>query len=605
MMRRIISAILSGLMILTLAGCGGTDSVSQSESVQTVENSVDEKTDVDEDKAQDKIAEKAVENDQEESEEMNYSQIKDAISAYEYYLGMGGKTDLKAIVDAEVAMGYCDEEDHTGESYSFEELYKYVKENRSINPDSDMDVKYSFLYPELQAADEPLLALCFTPANIYSDGDNSEIIAIMNYVDGELHVTYSYCSWCRNTVTLGSTGMVSVEGSGGAGYHVTERYYIDENGKKEPLYEAVCLQGNNIMFEIGEDVYLKAYGGGEIIPNISVTVYTIGDEKYYSYEYEDDSRQDEDQEFIDSCDIWTDKTEIDSMISDRASDLGISYYNPNEDSPLIWNDIFPGDDMIIPMQDTSWSSMCNYQDDIGTVITDKATLDMIASADMTGMETGPFSDGYEFLGDSKEKAYLISTYDAQDYGQYSLYLSSEVHSYVLTPDNTLMYLGIGLCDLIYDNLPEVRCYDYDNDGFMELSIISYIFHGTGFSQRSLTMIDRDEYNYWHAYHLSPARLTEDLMEHARFAFRGKEVVCIYDGVESSVVEKEDEDFLTLNADQFVDISEEENIFKIYLTPMFINSSNMLGIYDFEFLELIEYAGEGNWNCLDFQQLLAE
>ena len=487
----------------------------------------------------------------------------DAVSAYRIFLGMYGDATLEAEVDKEVALGYSDYEyEHAGEKLTFEQLCDAMKNSSELDGDYDPVPYYSYI----EAGDNTLLAVKFQGMNIYSENDDSFTVLIFNYKDGTLHITDSFDSWARNTVQLYENGLIESSGSAGAGEMIEDAGVLSEEGKYQMLFSDDCCIGDWIGSATSYDVYSKFYDSEVNIPGIELHGFTFDDETVWSYVgLESKEINSTDKEFLAAIDEIgfkiVDMDTIESKIDEKANSLIGDSYGYSDACPATWNTIYKDGLLDITPKTFGETSKWNYKESFySNYQADEETLALLAKAD-----NNPFAGGdilswenakvAELENSETEQYLLVKTVGSEDYDDYfKLYMTNDNKCAILAPDGGFIRLDYNLCDLIYGTVPELYPCDFDDDGEIELGIITYIFHGTGFSQKSLIILNKFMEGSWEAVHLTPQNYIQVIGEHLRFIDNGSDIEIIYNGDSVDTVSRDNDSQITgLYYDDFVDI----------------------------------------------------
>lgn len=208
----------------------------------------------------------------------------DARAVYEQFIGISeGQEVVKAIIDEGVSLGYYNEEGYAGNEYTFDELSEEMLHGRNLAGDELVDpVPY---YSFLEIDGETLLALKYQGMSIYSANDDSFSVLILKYQNEELHVTYSYSEWARQSTDLLVNGVLFTAGSAGAGENIYDGGFIDANGQYHRVYMNDWVTDMWIMMsgKIDNDLYFETYLDNEDESdnsgnsNLALNVYYFGE----------------------------------------------------------------------------------------------------------------------------------------------------------------------------------------------------------------------------------------------------------------------------------------------------------------------------------------
>lgn len=593
----VLISIVATVTIFT--GCGKNADVNEPEPTQ--EEQIPEPTD---------------EEEQEVIQEVEELVVLDEHTAYESFLGISDAMSIKAIVDEEVPLGYDDYEcNHAGEELSFAELKSIVLESKYLVSKTEVEVLYDFM----KIGDKELLVLNFGSMSYYSPDDDSYTVVVLNYENEELHATYGFSSWCRSDTDLYSDGYMFNEGSGGAGASSYEEGFIGEDGQYHLIYYCDHLSGLWWLgSEIDFDAYVEVYGEDDDYPAVFGDLYTIGDMNYNvllpnneTGEYTDD-----DLAFIGKTTakgiVWSSVEDVNKIIEDRKAEFGIENKDPEERDSIIWRQLKEYEDGNVGtyyIQTNAWNWLTDdyMEESVGWsyTLTDKMKTQIVkgeAAVDMDVDGLNSLINQIDFENGDNEDIYLLAsagTYGAEDYFQ--VYTTGNGNTLITTPDGECVCLYEFVCDFIYMNLPEIQVADYDGDGDMELSIWVYNLHGTGFSQKTLYMVDRGgEYDSWRAYRLSSKFYDYELRKHYDAVDDGDGITVYLDRQERDYLEKTEGDGpYLIGGDMQVDVipgdaSNGEINFTLNILPWYYSEPTSIGIFSKWVQMDLSYLGDGDW-----------
>lgn len=165
--------------------------------------------------------------------------------------------------------------------------------------------------------------------------DTSSTTLIMKETGGKLFLWDSFDNWSRSETTQYYYGFRDGAGSAGAGDHVYDQWFINGEGSKQHIYNDESLFDFWISFV--NDQAIQEYNAiydGEYPEGITMDIFTVGDQKYYSYgSYEPEKAPDEGEQgkmlktliscFNDQGIQFSSLDEIHEKIKDRKQELGI------------------------------------------------------------------------------------------------------------------------------------------------------------------------------------------------------------------------------------------------------------------------------------------
>lgn len=486
----------------------------------------------------------------------------DAVSAYRIFLGMYGDATLEAEVDKKVALGYWDmENEHAGEKLTFNQLCEVMNNSGESDEDYNQKPYYSFI----EAGNNTLLAVKFPVVNIYSEDDDSYAVLIFNYIDGTLHITYSFDYWAVNTVHLYENGLIESSISVGAGEEIYDVGVLSEEGKCQIVYTDDVCSREWIASATSFDVYNKYYEQGVNAPGIELHKLSFEGDTVWAYAgLESNEINAVDREFLAAIDEAgfkiVDMDIIEDKIEEEVNQLIGDSYGYSDACPVIWNTVYKDGLLDINPGIFYATSRWNYEEYFySDYQDDETTLQLLAKADensIVDFDKLSFGAVASELENSETEQYkLIKTVGMEGYADYfKLYLTNGNNCVILTPDGELIKFDYNLCDFIYGTIPELYPCDFDDDGEIELGIIASVFHGTGFYQQSLIILNKLKEGLWGAYHLTPQNYTQTIAEHLRFIDAGSEIEIIYNGDSVDKVSKNDDSqIIGLYYDDFVEI----------------------------------------------------
>lgn len=206
-------------------------------------------------------------------------------------------------------------------------------------------IQYAYVdCPDSADANAKNLLVKFVGLNIYAQDDDSYAVFILTENDGQLHITDTYQCWARSETTAYANGILSSFGSGGAGDHVGGLSVILSDGTQAPVYSAEMLSGWWISY-VNDSIYNEVFGENTE-PLLTVSIYTIGDKKYYQYDtsYCEESEIPLCENYINRCRDeaainWISEEELKAAIQNRCTAVGIDYSIVEQKEEAVWNDL--------------------------------------------------------------------------------------------------------------------------------------------------------------------------------------------------------------------------------------------------------------------------
>ncbi len=233
-----------------------------------------------------------------------------------------------------------------GSSFTFAELGKFVDQSH-FDPEYMEKTTYDqaqYTYTGCLDSDSRNLLIKFVGLNIYAPDDDSFAVYVISEDKGQLYLTDWYECWARSYTEQYRNGLCSNGGSSGAGDHYSGLSAILSNGIETYIYEAEILSGWWTSY-VDEAVYREVFGENGDVP-LNVSVYTIGEDKYHTYEF---SECTDDQKtlcgtYIDRCRDeagvnWVTEEQLQEAIQKRCSALGVSYEMLEQREKAEWTNI--------------------------------------------------------------------------------------------------------------------------------------------------------------------------------------------------------------------------------------------------------------------------
>lgn len=234
-----------------------------------------------------------------------------------------------------------------GSTYTFEELGKCISQIY-FDPEYTEKTTYDcaqYAYVKCLDSDTENLLVKFVGLNIYSPDDDSFIVCVVTEKDGQLYLTDDYECWARSYTEQYRDGLCSTFGSGGAGDHYSGISAILSNGIETCIYEEEILSGWWTSYVDGA-IYNEVFGGGTDTP-LNVSIYTVGEEKYYMYDLSECS--DEQKKlcgmYIDRCRDdagvnWVTDEQLQEAVRRRCSSIGVDYDMLGQQEKAEWMLLF-------------------------------------------------------------------------------------------------------------------------------------------------------------------------------------------------------------------------------------------------------------------------
>lgn len=156
-----------------------------------------------------------------------------------------------------------------------------------------------------------------------------------------------------------------------------------------------------------------------------------------------------------------------------------------------------------------------------------------------------------------------------------------------------------MIDFIYGTIPTFTIGDFDNDGENELLVEYYIYHGTGFVQQSVAILDNtanwDGTKKWRLYNLTPETYVEALVTDFIVEDLGTELKVKANGKETIVSKEGDDSFMELYLDFRVRESHEDEDIIIETIPVLFSENNPLGLELETCYIRMQFNPEGYWS----------
>lgn len=525
---------------------------------------------------------------------------------FEQFLGMDPSNTAEAVVDEGVSLCYADfDNDFVGKTYSFETLREQMQDTRLGASDRDVESLFSYIGNDGKKS----LALRFN--NMCTDGpdDDSYSIVFVGEKDGELHITHSISAWSRQTAELSAIGKMLTDGAAGAGESVSVCGFIGEDGAYNEMYTSYELYADWIGMEMDGETYQTVFEPGDS-PNIRVDMYDIGKDRVCTYTViEGNEPGEKEKKFIELSEkdgtVWFTKEEVDTLIHDYTvkelnGSEALFEYSPD----VAWKELreIEANKKVAAyyMNNDADTDYWNYQMKIGheTMLSDKLSGQLVkaGSEPLTVDGLNSLKLDYEDIYSQEDAIYFVDERFDDNGEGYQLYISSCTNTYITTPDGKCVKLYISPIDFIYETLPELILEDFDGDGEKELGVWEYILHGTGFTQDTFYIIDKDdESGSWNAYHMSSEWYVREVAKHYAAIDNG-EVIDIYmDGEKVDEFTKEEAtDEYELYGASHVKISGNGNEINIKLCPMFYCEYLGMPTLCGEIFATVYYDGPGEW-----------
>lgn len=590
-----------GIIAANLVGCGD----SRKEDRDYVDNN-DKKVES-EDVTPVDIDAKAELSDNKKGIKVNYGPDYE-FSLYEQFLGMDPNNigTVSVVVD-DIELTYFDyEKECVGKSYNFDALHEQMKNFSSSSDYKEVEV----LFTILEYKGNRTLALKYTNMSIYGEGDDSYTILFISEKDGTLHITHSVSEWARSSAMLTSKGYIYTSGSAGAGEQCITAGFIGEYGEYKEIYTANELYGDWIGAEVGIDEYRTVFETGAI-PNIKVNEYMVGDEEILSYDVlEGNAPGEKEQMYLDLMEqnghVWLTKEEVDAKIGEYIEgNLGVDKDIMSDSYPCGWKTLCDTVDnakagcyYLNPEADTDYMF---YADEIGfsPTLSDtlKAQLVPVGTSPLTeegigALEMEPDPDKFE----AEDRIYFVDERTNEKDETFQLYISSQYTTIIVTPDGQAVKTLISPIDFMYGTLPKLIMIDFDGDGEDELGVWEYVLHGTGFTQDTFYIVDKnDKDGTWTGYNLSSYMYVREIAKHFVAVDNGNTIDIYFDEEKVSEIDKQGDDSeLDLRGAYNVKIEGNGNEVNVRIIPTFYSEQNPMGIMAGQVYTTFYYDGAGSW-----------
>ncbi len=236
-----------------------------------------------------------------------------------------------------------------GGSFTLAELKEYISKyylNPEYTSKTTCDhMQYAYIKcPDSADGKAKNLLVKLVGLNIYSDNDDSYAVFVVTKDNDRLYITDGYECWARSTATEYINGTLISAGSSGADDHQAELSVILSNGKITDIYSAEFLSGQRTS-SVSSNTYYEIFGD-DAEPDWTISIYSIGDEKYYQY-YIDECSEDEKaryMNYIDRCREeqgirWVTDEELEAAVKNQCSSLGIDHGVTRQQEEVVWNDL--------------------------------------------------------------------------------------------------------------------------------------------------------------------------------------------------------------------------------------------------------------------------
>lgn len=207
--------------------------------------------------------------------------------------------------------------------YLLTEILQLVTDTYFASSEDKTQLKrLQYTYLDLGADGTVDLALQFSGLDLYSNVDDSALVAVIVYEENELYLRSSFETWARSESELYYNGYRVSYGSSGAGIHHMEESFIDFEGREEIIYSVEIVSGwwaRDLEPEAYEEVF-----GDEDVEELELSTYIMGDKQYITYIIGEDERY---QTFISTCvkqgTLFSTQDEVEAFLLKRKSELGL------------------------------------------------------------------------------------------------------------------------------------------------------------------------------------------------------------------------------------------------------------------------------------------
>ncbi len=230
-----------------------------------------------------------------------------------------------------------------GKSYTFAELGQYVNQSY-LDPEYSEKTAYDYAqytYVECLDSNSQNFLIKFVGLDIYAQDDDSFAVYVITENNGQLYLTDEYECWARSYTEQYRNGLCIDGGSSGAGDHYSGKSVILSNGKITNIYGEEMLSGQWTSY-VNEAIYYEVFGEDLGVP-LNVSVYTIGEEKYYIYDFSEctDDQVTLCENYINRCRDeagikWVTDAEVEEAIKKRCSSIGVNYDTIDQQEKATW-----------------------------------------------------------------------------------------------------------------------------------------------------------------------------------------------------------------------------------------------------------------------------
>lgn len=234
-----------------------------------------------------------------------------------------------------------------GKPYTFSDLGTFVNASY-FDPEYSEKVSYDYaqyMYLDCPDSNAVNLLVKFSGLGIYAPDDDSFAVFVITEKDGQLYLTDWYECWARSGTKACKNGLLTSFGSSGAGDHHEGISAVLTDGKITDIYRAEILTGQWASYVSNDVMYNEVFADNmDII--FSVTIYTIGDKRLYTYDLSEctDDQISVCETYIDRCRDeagieWVTEDVIQEAVRERCSLLGVSYEAIGQQEEAEWTEI--------------------------------------------------------------------------------------------------------------------------------------------------------------------------------------------------------------------------------------------------------------------------
>lgn len=199
-------------------------------------------------------------------------------------------------------------------------------------------IEYGYL--DAGADDMQELLVKFVGMDIYSPGDDSTKEYVLYYDGKDVVTCLDYETWARSYTGVSYYGVVDGGGSTGAASHYYEKVVLDAQRNTVPICQINEEYELNSYCEPFYSAEIDLLAEGEILPNMGLYTYKIGDVYYLVYDAVLNEERASYEEFAEFCSAYgypiRKLEEMDEIIRDYAVSQGIEAWLIEDETPIVF-----------------------------------------------------------------------------------------------------------------------------------------------------------------------------------------------------------------------------------------------------------------------------